>query len=300
MKLYEKYKPNSFEDMVGDYSFLDKIVNENKSNAFIFSGNAGVGKSSSGRIIASMLGAIPSETYEVNCGADTSIDNIRKILETVQGRPFGGAWVVILDEVHALSKPAQEALKIPLESGPKNVYYILCTTHPEKILQPIRTRCTEVRFKDLKLEELDKLIRKVSKAEEFNLSSEVLDAVAESAQGSARLALTLLGTCSTMEDKQALAYLGEQGGTEDSPELIELARLVYNSGSWTKVAEVLRRLEGVNPESIRIMLMNYGKTMLMKNVGLGFLMEHFMTPTYENGMAQVVMSCYKACREVQK
>jgi DNA polymerase III gamma/tau subunit len=294
LKLYNKYRPKSFDEMVGDYSFIDNMLTKKKSNAFIFKGNAGTGKSTSGRIVAKQVGADDLDIMEINCGADTSIDNIRAIIEQTRTVPFGKAWVVILDEAHALSKPAQEALKIPMENSNDKVYYILCTTHPEKILKPIRTRCTEVHFKDLKVEELDKLVRKIISQEGLDISTEIMDTIADTAGGSARKALVLIDAVSSMNEDEAMDYLLGQGGDSEAPELIELARAIYGDADWTTIARILKGLDGFNPESIRIMLMNYGKAMLLNNKGSGSRMGFFLKPTYDNGIADVVWACYEA------
>lgn len=297
MKLYEKYRPNDFSELVGDYSFLEGLISKKKSNAFIFHGNtAGVGKTSSARILAKMIGAQEFETIEINCGADTSIDNIRIILNKVTAQPLGKAWVVILDEAHALSKSAQEAIKVPIENATDNVYFILTTTAMNKILEPIRTRCTKVNFKPLNTEDLDALIDRVCEAEGLSIDGDVLDTLVDSAGGSAREALTLLDAVSEMNAKSAMKYLKESVLDDDAPQMIDLVRLVYQSGSWSKVANLLYDMQDANPEGIRIMLLNYGRSMLLKNQGNGAIMKYFTKPTYDNGFSDLVLMCYEACK----
>ena len=189
MNLAELMRPKSLSEVIGNehiVSALTKQFNDRSlSQTIMFTGEAGTGKTTFAKIIASHLNA---EIIEVDCGSQGTVENMREVVESVSlSSLFASAKVFILDEVHALSKPGQSALLKTLEDPADGVHFILLTTDPQKVLNTIRTRCVVYETRDAATDDIGKAVKRVE--DKYNLNFENrkdLWSLVEQSQGSLR------------------------------------------------------------------------------------------------------------------
>jgi len=207
VNLAEMMRPKDLSEVIGNVHIVTALKkqfeNNSLSQTIMFTGDAGQGKTTFAKIIASTLNA---ETTEIDCGADGGIDNIRDIVESVSlSSLFSAKKVFILDEVHALTKPGQSALLKTIEEPQKNVHFILLTTDPNKILRTIRTRCVEYQTLPASVEEVGTAVRRVEKL--YNIKFENrsdLWSLVEQSKGSLRQVYSFMEKLVAVSDKNGL------------------------------------------------------------------------------------------------
>ncbi|MBT6121499.1 DNA polymerase III subunit gamma/tau [bacterium] len=235
---YQKYRSRTFSEMVGQEHIVKILSNaiqfDRLSHAYIFSGPRGTGKTSTARILAKSLNCEkgPSDNpclecnlckkitagqsvdvIEIDAASNTGVDNIRSLNEKVNYTPVEcRTKLYIIDEAHMLSTGAFNALLKTLEEPPKNTVFILATTEPQKILATIHSRCQNLNFRKLTLNEITDHMVEISKKENLIISSQCLTAVARHANGCMRDALSLLN--------QVVAFSGEEISEKDVYNLI--------------------------------------------------------------------------------
>ena len=166
--LYRKYRPTKLSEFVGQEEAVslinNQIDNENLGHAYLFSGPRGVGKTSLARIIALQLGCDPIfDISEIDAASHNKVDDIREMNESVNfiASSPGKKRVFILDEVHMLSNAASNAFLKTLEEPPEHIIFILATTEPERVLDTIKSRTTQIVFKKITEDEIIKTLKKI-------------------------------------------------------------------------------------------------------------------------------------------
>ena len=210
--LYRKYRPSSLEELVGQPDAVqlisEQIKNSNLSHAYLFSGPRGVGKTSLARIIATTIGCDPVfDITEIDAASHNKVDDVRELNDSVNfiASSPGKKRVFILDEVHMLSNAASNAFLKTLEEPPEHVIFILATTEPERVIETIRSRTTQIAFKRIKNTDIITSLEKISKAEKIKLSKDVLEYIANQSDGSLRDAINLFEqTFSTFGNKATM------------------------------------------------------------------------------------------------
>ena len=251
--LYRKYRPSSLEELVGQSDAVqlisEQIKNSSLSHAYLFSGPRGVGKTSLARIIATTIGCDPVfDITEIDAASHNKVDDVRELNDSVNfiASSPGKKRVFILDEVHMLSNAASNAFLKTLEEPPEHVIFILATTEPERVIETIRSRTTQIAFKRIKNADIITSLEKISKAEKIKLSKDVLEYIANQSDGSLRDAINLFeqtfstfGNKATME--QLYSILGkvtitdllqilEAMGTQDTATVLRVLRANYKNG----------------------------------------------------------------------
>ena len=251
--LYRKYRPSSLEELVGQPDAVqlisEQIKNSNLSHAYLFSGPRGVGKTSLARIIATTIGCDPVfDITEIDAASHNKVDDVRELNDSVNfiASSPGKKRVFILDEVHMLSNPASNAFLKTLEEPPDHVIFILATTEPDRVIETIRSRTTQIAFKRIKNSDIITSLEKISKAEKIKLSKEILEYIANQSDGSLRDAINLFeqtfstfGNKATME--QLYSILGkvtttdlfqilQAMGTQDTAAVLQVLRENYRNG----------------------------------------------------------------------
>ncbi len=222
-----KYRPATFEDVIGQPHVVRTLVNAIKTKriaqAFLFSGTRGVGKTSVARILAKALNCEQGPTgtpcnvcpncieiaqgtsvdvIEIDGASNTSVDDVREIRENIKFTPFRGSYrVYIIDEVHMLSNSAFNALLKTLEEPPPHVVFIFATTEIYKIPPTILSRCQHYNFRRIPRTEIIERLRRVAAQEGITVDERSLIALARASEGSMRDALSLLD--------QAVAFGGK-------------------------------------------------------------------------------------------
>ena len=233
-----KYRPQNFEDLIGQEvvaETISKAIKQNKvSNAYLFTGIRGVGKTTIARILAKSLictagienqcklkcencDAITNSNHidvlEIDAASKTGIDDVRELIEFSRYGPTSSKYkIFIIDEVHMLSKQAFNALLKTLEEPPEYLKFIFATTEVKKIPVTVLSRCTRFDLSRVKSDELFKFIKSVSKKENGNISDDVIKLIVRISEGSVRDALSLL-------DRACLLY------TSPSPRDATLSRM---------------------------------------------------------------------------
>ncbi len=253
MALHTKLRPKVFTEVIGHISTLESIqktlAKKDKPHTWLFTGMSGIGKTTIARIVAGALLAKASGIIEVNAANLRKIDDMRELIKGVPFRhPGSPTSCYILDECHQLTVEAQNALLKALEEPPPHVYFLLCTTEPDKLLDTIRTRCQEYKLEPLGEDEIGELLARTVEAESLNVSPDVLVLIVENCLGSPRLALSMLEKCGDVGDNvinaQKLVEGMVKGAAGDGP--VELAKKMLDlmSGKtkapWPDMVKFLR------------------------------------------------------------
>ncbi len=233
-----KWRPQRFEEIAGQQHITRTLANAIRAGrippAYIFSGQRGVGKTTTARILAKALncekGPTPEpcnecrfcrdvtsgnslDVMEIDAASNRGIDQIRELRETVRYASAGGRYrVVILDEAHQLTDEASNALLKTLEEPPEHVLFILATTQPEELPDTIRSRSQHFHFRSLSFQEIVAALESIAEKEKLEIDAEAIAVIARAAEGSVRDALSLT--------EQAIAYCGSRITGEQVRELL--------------------------------------------------------------------------------
>lgn len=222
VSLYRKYRPTSFDTMIGQRHIVrtlkNSILSGKVSHAYLFTGTRGTGKTTTAKIFARAINCLhpredgsPCEVCEVckalsapnnfdiiemDAASNNGVDDIRDLREKVKFPPSVGKYkVYIIDEVHMLSPSAFNALLKTLEEPPQHAVFILATTEVHKIPQTILSRCMRLDFKLLTTTELVDLLTKIFEEEGRQYQKEALQLIAEAGDGSVRDSLSIADIC---------------------------------------------------------------------------------------------------------
>lgn len=305
MSLYRKHRPATLDALVGNdaqIEALDGIFNgpmEDWPRSFMVAGPSGCGKTTIARIIARQhIKASEMNIREVNTADNRGIDTAREIIDTLRYvPPGGGPLVYIIDECHMTTKEWQNAMLKPLEDGPRWVFFFLCTTIPAKLDKAIHTRCTQITVQPQDEKSLFRLVRRVAKAEKFEIADRVLEALATAAGGSPRAALVALEKVATMrtEDAQMQAV---EGSVEEETETRELCQALLGS-DWKPVAVALQGLRQQDAEKTRRAVLGYMTSVVLSSGKhkAALVLQAFQEHTYDVGFPGVVCMAYAAMHQ---
>ena len=299
VELYRKYRPQNLSEMVGNEATIKslKAELENGSHVFLFTGPAGCGKTTLARIIAKEVGAGDLSIKEINSAENRGIDTAREVQEQMRYNPSDGdALVWIFDECHQWLAPVQNAFLKALEDTPDHVYFFLCTTDPQKLITPLKTRCSIINVTPLTDDEMTYLLKRTARAEGIKMGSEVYERICELAQGGSRKGLKLLSKVLYLESDEERLEVLKIGDASDNPETIELCRALLQKGcTWSKLAFLLKTLDLSEPERVRQAVMGYMNSVLLNgkaNVEVVSAMQAFSNAdTYRNGKFAITVAC---------
>lgn len=196
----EKYRPKTFEELVGQQEIIKRIrslVQSLNIPHLLFAGPAGIGKSTLALIIVKQLfNETWRENYlELNASDERGIDVVRqKVKDFARTKALGKVpfKVIFLDEADALTKEAQQALRRTMENYTNTCRFIMSCNYSSRIIDPIQSRCVIFRFKLLEKKDISSVIKKIAQNENLNLAEDVFDTLYESAEGDCRRAINLL------------------------------------------------------------------------------------------------------------
>ena len=236
--LARKWRPQTFEEVVGQHPIVQTLQNAIRSNrvahVFLFAGPRGVGKTSVARILAKALNCVHGPTptpcnqcdacmeitktiapdvFEIDGASNTGVDHVRDLQETIKYLPQKHRHkIYIVDEVHMLSTPAFNAFLKTLEEPPPHVIFIFATTEPHKIIETVIDRCQRYDFKKIPSPLILEKLQEITKDEGITINLNALQLIAREAEGSLRDAQSLLD--------QVITYAGKDVKDEDVADIL--------------------------------------------------------------------------------
>ena len=273
-----KYRPTNFKELIGQDIMVETITNSIKlnklPNAYLLTGIRGVGKTTTARLIAKALNCNKNFLKEENCDCShceeianskhldvlemdaasrTGIDDVRELIESSKYNPTSAKYkIIILDEVHMLSKQAFNGLLKTLEEPPPHLKFIFATTEVKKIPVTIISRCQRFDLHRVSIEDLINNLKKVTKFENGKISENALSLIAKAAEGSVRDSLSLLDRAlvsQNIEEKEINeTFIRKMLGIADRSKIINLLNFIFE-GDQKKSIDQLRELinEGMQP-----------------------------------------------------
>ena len=292
LALYRKYRPQTFEEVVGQ-EYVTKILKNTiernmTSHAYLFSGPRGTGKTTIAKLIAKLLNCenpindVPCEKcssciafneknhpdiIEMDAASNNGVDEIREIRNKVTLMPSISKYkVYIIDEVHMLSIGAFNALLKTLEEPPQHVIFILATTELYKVPATIISRCQCFNFEKISEEDIVKKLKYIVEKENINVEEEVLHLIAKYSDGGLRDAINLLDKLVCCSSNITIDDFYEIKGIVKEEELFDIVNALINGN--TKAA--LEKLDYLNKKGKNLVLfvtelIEYLKNMLISN-----------------------------------
>ena len=274
-----KYRPQTFEDLIGQDVIAETILNSIKSNkvpnAYLFTGIRGVGKTTTARLISRALNCLKGiesickenlcnnceaisnsnhiDVLEMDAASKTGVDDIRDLIEFSRYGPTSAKYkIFIIDEVHMLSKQAFNALLKTLEEPPEYLKFIFATTEIKKIPVTVVSRCQRFDLVRVKSLELFNFIKKITEKEKGKATDDALKLIVKISEGSVRDALSLLDRALIGQEKEIeldLKTTQKIFGYFDKSNLIELFSNIFE-GEEKRVLEIYRTIydQGVEPK----------------------------------------------------
>ncbi len=274
-----KYRPQTFDDLIGQEVVAETITNSIKAdkipNAYLFTGIRGVGKTTVARIVAKALNCLNGidnlckekfcencksiiesshiDVLEMDAASKTGVDDVRDLIEFSKYGPTSAKYkIFIIDEVHMLSKQAFNALLKTLEEPPEYLKFIFATTEIKKIPITVVSRCQRFDLSRIKSLELLKFIKNIKEKEKGKITDDALKLIVKISEGSVRDALSLLDRALlSLDDGKELDLNAAQKifGYFDKSQLIELFELILK-GQETNVISIYRKIynQGIEPK----------------------------------------------------
>jgi len=281
--LARKYRPQNFEDLMGQEIMVQTLKNAFKTNriahAYILTGVRGIGKTTTARLLARSLN-YETETInepdidmlelgkhcleimesrhidviEMDAASRTGIADIREIIDSVNYSPSSARYkIYIIDEVHMLSKAAFNGLLKTLEEPPSHVKFIFATTEVQKIPLTILSRCQRFDLKRFDKDMIKLLINKVCEKEMVSIEDPIIDLIAKASGGSARDSLSLLDQAMALSNDGNISEekIRQMLGLSDQSRIIDLYEFISNTEIEKALLEVKNQVDiGIDPVNL--------------------------------------------------
>ncbi len=281
--LARKYRPQNFEDLMGQEIMVQTLKNAFKTNriahAYILTGVRGIGKTTTARLLARSLN-YETETInepnidmlelgkhcleimesrhidviEMDAASRTGISDIREIIDSVNYSPSSARYkIYIIDEVHMLSKAAFNGLLKTLEEPPPHVKFIFATTEVQKIPLTILSRCQRFDLKRFDHDMIKLLISKVCEKEMVSIEDSIIDLIAKASGGSARDSLSLLDQAMALSSDGNISEekIRQMLGLSDQSRIIDLYEFISNTEIEKALLEVKDQVDiGTDPVNL--------------------------------------------------
>ena len=292
--LYRKWRPKTFDDVAGQEHITTTLRNELKndriSHAYLFTGSRGTGKTTCAKLLAKAVNCLNPQNgspcgeceicreidngtsidvFEMDAASNRKIDDIRSIIDEVQGTPYKCRYkVYIIDEVHMLTPESFNALLKILEEPPKHVVFILATTEVHKIMLTIQSRCQRFDFHRIPPRAIADRLLYVANQEDIALDDSAAMLIASVSDGALRDALSLLDRCISISRDVSDEVVRSAAGLADKGYLYDLAACVIHKNA-AKALEIVDRLYGEAKDMPLLcdeLLTHFRSLMLIKSV----------------------------------
>lgn len=296
--IYRRFRPKSFEDLVGQEHIStilkNQIKTDNIAHAYLFSGIRGTGKTSAAKIFARAVNCLSPiegdpcnkceiclasldeslmDIVEIDAASNNKVEDIRELRESINYPPSKGRYkVYIVDEVHMLSTSAFNAFLKTLEEPPSYVIFILATTEQQKIPATIISRCQRYEFKRISSEDISKNMAKICSELDIRVDSKTLKLIARNSEGAMRDALSILDQVVAISDgkieyEEVLESLGSASG--------EVLLSLVDSIVERNAAELFEKIENTiksGKDSTRLIkdMTSYFRSMVIVKAGSNY------------------------------
>ncbi len=292
MTLYRKYRPQKFSQVIGQDHIRDTliqaIIDDKLSQAYLFSGPRGTGKTSTARLIAKVANCLEIEKQrakgeikdgepcgkcqncldisegksldiiEVDAASNRGIDEIRQLRDQVKFSPIKGKFkIYIIDEVHMLTREAFNALLKTLEEPPAHVIFILATTEPHKVLPTIISRTQRFDFGRISIKHLTGNLESIAKKEGIKADQSALEIIASLSEGAGRDSLSMLEQVASYSNNITVEVVNSVLGLAETDQVLKLVGAIFNSKSeeGLKIAQALYQ-SGSNIAELNLSILN--------------------------------------------
>ena len=268
--IYRKWRPTTFEDVVGQSHITDTLKTEIKTgrlaHAYLFCGTRGTGKTTTAKILSRAVNCesplpngnpcneCPSckgilsntimDIVEIDAASNNGVENIRELRDEISYTPANVKYkIYIIDEVHMLSTSAFNALLKTLEEPPAHAIFILATTEPQKIPATIQSRCQRFDFRRISAKNIAGRIGEITRKDGINITADAIQLVAQLGDGSMRDALSILDLCSGIEGEITREDIENVTGSVSRTALVNLAVALINSDISSALSLINKMME---------------------------------------------------------
>lgn len=301
-----EFRPKTFDEIIGNRETVESLESllqqKDHPHAFMFYGMTGCGKTTLARIVANVLKCSDYDLVEINMSNNRGIDTARDIITQMNYKPLQGTnKVYILDEVHKATNDFQNAILKATEDIPSHIYFILCTTEPERIISTLRNRCTQFRVHSLNLKATIRLLNNVLEQVRKKVSEEILEQIAKESEGIPRQALIILQQVVDIKDEEKALRIIKSIKT-DQKQVIDLCKALNEKKNWGEIVKIIKAIEA-EPESIRRAVLGYfsGVAMNVKDKKYALrpmmIIENFSDNYYDSGKAGLLLSVFRSIVE---
>ena len=262
--LYRKWRPQRFEDVVGQRAIVTALKNQITANrvghAYLFTGVRGTGKTTCAKIFAKAVNCLHPvngdpcgeceickgidngsilDVVEMDAASNNGVDDIRDLRDETAYTPSACKYkVYIIDEVHMLSTAAFNALLKTLEEPPAHVIFILATTEIQKVPATILSRCQRYDFTRIGPEDIARRVEYIAGEEKLELSPDGAELIARLADGALRDALSILDTCAGVTAKIDADVVRRMAGVTDRSYLFRISDALEAQDGATALAQL--------------------------------------------------------------
>jgi len=305
--LDKKYRPKTLKRIVGNKQIVITLKSffrnpDSFPATILLQGPSGCGKTTLARIIAKMLKVGKGNVYELNIGTQRKIDDARAILENLRYSPMHGSGkVIVLNECHKANNEFQNVMLETLEEPPPNVYFILCTTNPEKLLDTIKTRSTIMTVRTLDHDEIMQAVKYVARKEGKTIASSIVRKIATASQGSPRSALVILNQIINLKSSQRMKEVIANYNPMEDPKLNEFCQALLKGTGYKGLMKIVKGLDG-DAEDIRYRVLDYMSKVLIDkdNAVAAMVINNFYDSFQYVGKAGLVLAVYNVIASLEE